>query len=718
MKDKKRAVAVIPYIVVAGLTVIILCILYGGIDIHRPIVYDGDGVSATYLIKTIKDTGWFLENPWVGGIYGGNWGDYTMCDNLSFFLVKLLSLFSDNCFLMYNMFYFLTYVLVALTAFGVFRVLKVNTVAGTTGALLYSFLAFHQFRAPHIWLTPYFMVPLGLLVAIWIAADSYGIDGLKGRSLFCNKKVIASAVILFLCAFTGFYYAFFTCIIVFMAGVILLLKKASVRRVLFILSGLGIVALGVLTNVFPSLIYWMQNGLNEKSELLTRAITDPEYYSLKMVQLLLPRQGHRLPAFAQIAGDYHTYFFLNNENHTATLGMVAGLGFLILLLLLFKRNLRQKYVEEIKWLNLGIFLTATIGGIGEIFSMFVSTPMRCYNRLSIYIAFLSLLFLALSATDLLVKVRRVHIRRILCAGISLVVLGVGIWDQTTDFGMEAQAAATQSFDSDREFIQKIEEKLPADSMVFELPVVGFPSEGYYDMYKGYMHSNQIIWSYGGMQGREEHCWETNLMNYPVDEFLDHICYAGYQGLYVDSLIYTEKGLDFNLFLQKVGMYLLEQPMISADGRLYFWDLRGYQQQKAAVLGEKEVKRRQALEYNVVTSYESGFSEKVETLEGYSRWSDMISTIEIIYHGEEPCKAYLEGTVYSGYGEKSNLKVSANGNEQTIPFNNAGKEIHIPIELHKGTNVITFTSDAVDIQVEGQPQVRNFKIDSPVLRFEE
>lgn len=238
------------------------------------------------------------------------------------------------------------------------------------------------------------------------------------------------------------------------------------------------------------------------------------------------------------------------------------------------------------------------------------------------------------------------------------------------------------------------------------------------MYKGYMHSNQIIWSYGGMQGREEHCWETNLMNYPVDEFLDHICYAGYQGLYVDSLIYTEKGLDFNLFLQKVGMYLLEQPMISADGRLYFWDLRGYQQQKAAVLGEKEVKRRQALEYNVVTSYESGFSEKVETLEGYSRWSDMISTIEIIYHGEEPCKAYLEGTVYSGYGEKSNLKVSANGNEQTIPFNNAGKEIHIPIELHKGTNVITFTSDAVDIQVEGQPQVRNFKIDSPVLRFEE
>lgn len=716
MKGKKGILALIPFVLVAGMTVVVLCILYNGIDLTRPIIYKGDGVSATYLVKTIKDTGWFLHNPWVGGKYGGNWADYTMCDNLSFLLIKLLSLFFDNCFQIFNLFYFLTFVLVSLTAYGVFRALKVNTVVGMAGALLYSFLAYHQRRVSHIWLTPYFMVPLGILVGIWIATDHYRVDELKGKALFCSKKIWASVVILFLCAFTGFYYAFFTCIVICIAGVILCLKKINVRRVLFVLSGLGVVCLGVLANVYPSLIYWIRHGTNMESELVIRSASDAETYALKLVQLLMPRLDHREGVLAGMAQNYFTKFPLTNENETATLGIVAGISFVFLLLLLFKTKVRRKYVEEIKLLNLGIFITATIGGIGSVFNLVVSTPMRCYNRLSIYIAFLALLYAALTATDLLAKIRRKHIRTVVCIGMSLVVLVVGLWDQTTSFGMAEQAVATQSFDSDREFVQKIEEIMPQNSMIFQLPVIKFPSGGSYELYKGYMHSSHTIWSYGGMQGREEDRWETNLMNYPVNEFLDHLCYAGYRGLYVDSQFFIQMGFDFDMFLQKMGMSISEPAIASADGRLYFWDLTGYYEQITAVLGEEMIKQQETLEYKVFTNYDSGFFDKEETLEGISRWAEKKSKMVIRYKGKEPCRCVLVGTVYSGYEEKSELKISVNGRKQVVSFDKTGTEIQIPIELHRGSNVITFTSDAEDVKIEDQASAQNFRLASPILRY--
>lgn len=716
MRGKKGVLALIPFVLVAGMTVVILCILYNGIDLTRPMVYTGDGVSATYLVKTIKETGWFLQNPWVGGIYGGNWADYTMCDNLSFLLIKLLSLFSDNCFEIFNLFYFLTFILVSLTAYGVFRAFKVNTAVGIVGALLYSFLAYHQKRLPHIWLTPYFMVPLALLVGIWIAADHYRVDELKGKALLCSKKIWASIVILFLCAFTGFYYAFFTCVVICIAGVILCLKKINVRRVLFVLSGLAVVCVGVLANVYPSLLYWIQHGANTESELMNRSVSDAETYALKLVQLLMPRLDHRAGAFSKLAQYYFTRFPLCNENETATLGIIAGISFLLLLLLLFKAKAGRKYVEEIKLLNLGIFLTAMIGGIGSIFNLCISTPMRCYNRLSIYIAFLALLYAALAATDLLAKIRRKHIRMVVCIGMSLVVLGAGLWDQTVSFGVAEQNAATQSFDSDREFIQRIEEIMPENSMIFQMPVIKFPSGISYELYKGYMHSSHTIWSYGGMQGREEDRWETNLMNYPVNEFLEHLCYAGYRGLYVDSQLFIQMGLDFNQFHYKMGLSVSEPAIASADGRLYFWNLTGYYEQLTAVLGEKAIKRQEKLEYKVITDYDSGFFDKEETVEGISRWSEKKSKLVIRYKRKKKIRCVLQGTVCSGYEEKSDLKISVNGSTQVVSFDATGTEIQIPIELHRGSNVITFVSDAKDVDTEDQTPARNFRLASPILRY--
>lgn len=596
MKAGKWFGKTIPYMIAAVLTVVVLCILYNGIDLARPIVYSGDGVSATYLVKTINDTGWFSVNPFVGGVFGGNWGDYTMCDNLSFLIVKFLCLFSDNCFLVFNLFYFSTFVLVSVTAYGALYHLGVNRVVSVAGALLYSFLAYHQQRLPHIWLTPYFMVPLTILVGIWIATDAYGTEDWKGWKLFRGKKVIASLVILFFSAFTGFYYAFFTCAVICIAGVILLLKKVRPKRILLVGGALFTVCAGVLVNVYPSLLYWMENGTNAKSELVLRSASDAEFYALKLTQLLMPRLGHRAPPLNKIATWYFGAFFLNNENNTATLGIVAGCGFILLLVLLFKNWSRIPYITEIKLLNLGIFLTAIIGGVGGVFSLLVSTPMRCYNRLSIHIAFLSLLCVGLFATWLLEKIKRVPVRRTVCIAGSLAVLVFGIWDQTQNFGEAEQAVVTASFDSDRAFVQEIEKKMPAGTMVYQLPLIQFPSGTSYELFKGYMHSTQTVWSYGGMQGREEDVWETGLSEYAVGDFLEHICYGGYRGLYIDKQLFSERTGDFDAYCQQLQAYVTDPPIVSGDGRLYFYDLTRYYEGLAERLGKEETARREKAEY--------------------------------------------------------------------------------------------------------------------------
>lgn len=716
MKGKKWIGEIILYGSVVALTIAILCILYYGIDITRPLIYSGDGISATYLVKTINDTGWFIENPFVGGRYGGNWADYVMSDNLSFLLVKFFCLFSNNCFQIFNWFYFSTFILVALTSCVVFRCLKVNRAVAAAGSLLYTFLAYHQMRLSHIWLTPYFMVPLVMLVGIWIASDAYGVDEWTAKKWICERKWMASIVVLFLSAFTGLYYAFFSCIIICISAVILFLKKISWRRILLIFGSMAAVCAGIIANVYPSLIYWMQNGQNENSELAIRSASDAEVYALKMIQLLMPRVGHRLEALSHMAVTYFQEFPLNNENQTATLGIVSGIGFVLLLVLLFRTKLKTKYLSEIKLLNVGVFLTAVIGGIGGVFSFLISSPMRCYNRLSIYIAFLSLLALALLSTQLLGKIERKAVRRAVCILACAVITAVGIWDQTENFGADRQMLETKSFDSDRNFVQTIEQKMPAGAKIYQLPFIRFPSGGSYELYKGYMHSTQTVWSFGGMQGREEDIWETSLTNFSIAELLEHLCFAGYSGVYLDQSLFAERNMDFALYVQRIKMLVGEEPLISEDQRLYFYDLTGYNARLKEALGKKSVRQRKRMEYKVLTEYSQGFYEKEETLIGISRWGQKEGKITITCKGRDRSGFALEGTLYSGYKEKSQMIITINGEKHTVMFNNDGAGFSIPVRLKEGKNTITFESNARDIEKRGEQRKLNFNLANPILRY--
>lgn len=728
---KKCMLAVLPYCVVVLLTIATLAYLYSGIDMTRPLIYQGDGISASYLVKTINDTGWFSYNPYTGGVFGSNYLDYISCDNLSFFIVKIICQFTNNVFLVYNLFYFLTFILVSITSLMAFRALKVNTKLSIVLSLLYSFIAYHQLRISHIWLTAYFMIPLSIVVALWIASDAFGWNELTFKNMWRNKKVIASIIILFLSAFVGScYYAFFSCCIICVAGVITLLKKVYWKKIIAICVALFSVVAGVIVNIYPSLVYWAQNGTNKESELAIRSLADPEFYGLKLMQLLMPRLNHRIPFLAGKAQTYMITYPCNNENTSSTLGLIGTIGFICLILLLFRKKEKLKYVEELKYINIGVFLIATIGGIGALFSYFVPSPMRCYNRLSLYIAFLCFIYLGIFLTNAFSKIRKKMWRQVVCVILCIIMLFVGLYDQTVNVTFTDQSYATIDFDNDKAFIQSIEKVTKKGTKVFQLPYMKFPSGVTYELFKGYMHSTDTVWSYGGMQGREEDLWESSLTNYSANELLTHLCYGGYLGLYIDKTLFTTydvNGINVETFVSKVAEILGQTPMISENGRLVFFDLTDYCNKIKSSTDKDLFQLLKKREYKVRMKYEeaggvyqspTGFYARAESELSSQRWAKPNAKITITNDTKKTLKYIMTMTVYSDYKKESNLTIAAGNTIKDYKISKKGTLVQFEFSLKPGDNTVSFGCDAPVMKRNNDARGVNFLVVNPAFLYRE
>ncbi len=554
------------YLVLFVLISGVLVLLYRNVNISYPMVYSGgDEMGIYYLAKTIRENGTTIITPMEAGASVGDMMDYPYSDKLSFVLVKVISLFTDNPYLTINLFYFLCFHLIGAFALFACRKLKLDRIPALLAALLYAFTPYIQMRYAHIWLVPFFMIPLACLMGVWIIEGKFLHEdtGCMNRPLIWKYMIPA-----FFCAFTGLYYAFFSCAIFAVAMVIRMLivrKKGMLLHEIYPCLFIAAAIAGVLTNVLPNMVYWMMNGTNPGSELVLRSVSDAETYALKMTQLLLPRSGHRIGRLALLANKYSSYYPLVNENSTASLGLIGSVGFVISL---FRLLMRKKEDHAVSALNLSAFLIGTIGGLGGLISVFVNIPMRCYNRISVVIMFLSLV----TAMSLLGKLKT-KISRPLYIPLCVLLACGGIFDQTVTNGKIDYSA----YESNRDFINLIEEKLETGDRVYELPYDNWPSplvRGSYILHTGYTESEGIDWSYGSMQGRSEACWQEYVSGLGAKEMVETLKQSSYNGLYLDRILCERKDGE-EITLQRIRDLtdaIGTEPIISEDGRLYFWVL--------------------------------------------------------------------------------------------------------------------------------------------------
>jgi hypothetical protein len=579
----------IPYIIATVICLLILVVLYRfwRVNFTVPFNYNGDSLTVGVGIKGIVENGWYLHNPSVGMPTGLFLNDYPNADFMYWAMIRILAVFTSNWALIFNLFILIAYPLVTLTSLYVFKHLKFSTTTAIVASLLYTYLPFHWWRATgHVFLAIYFVVPLVVLVAIWLSTGEVTFFTLRKRrdketSTSNKPRAIAACVILVLIGCSGLYYAFFAAFFLALAGIISYSKRKDITALWTTGVMLLIVVSVIVLNISPFIAYRVQNGANP--EAVVRGYTGSEVYALKITQLLLPVPGHWVPYLAQVRADYDRVAPLVNENSTASLGFIGSLGFLFLLgWLFFAHGKDVKWlpfsVNDISLFNIGAVLLGTIGGLGMVLTlglagMGLPPPLRAWNRISVYIAFFSFIAVAVCLDYIRKNLKKRHLVALFYV-IAVFVLVFAMFDQIQRGGRDNQFVIAE-YQMDNVFVSRIEKTLPARSMIFQLPYMQFPENGPlnkmmdYDLFRGYLHSKNLRWSYGAVNGREGSFWQKKVSRLQTPDMVKEISAKGFRGIYIERLGYEDNGQNIEQQLQGI---LHTQPLVNGDKTIAFYKI--------------------------------------------------------------------------------------------------------------------------------------------------
>ena len=530
-------------------------------DIRVPFSYSGDGTLNLTLIKTVMERGWFYENPRLGAPSGQELYDYPVLsgDGLHVVFFWLAGLFTDDPSLVMNVFFVLTFPVTAVVTYLVVRRLAVGPEVALVIAVLYTLTPYHFMRGEvHLFLAAYYVVPIGAYLALSV---------LDGRARIGLATAALAALVAF--ASGSFYYAAFTVLLVAVAA--LLRFFASRDRRAFLPAGfvVGVILAVSLVQLAPTIVYRVANGTNE--EVAKRYWFESENYSLRLTQLLLPVDGHRIDALASRKAEY-TEQIPQNEGRAATLGIVASVGFLWLLAVVLLAvvgawpGVIARY-RGIAALTLASVLVATTGGLATLLAV-VWPQIRAWNRLSIFIAFFALL-----AVGLLLESLRPRLPALGFGALLAGLLVLGALDQTSPFFIPPHAGLAADYRADQSWYRSVEGRLAEGASVVQLPHEPFPEpplgpRPIYEPAKGYLHTSDLRWSWGAMRGRPDD-WSALYATRPAAELVPAAREAGFEAIVVDKLAYPDGGVATESDLRRV---LGTEPERGPEGRYLLWRL--------------------------------------------------------------------------------------------------------------------------------------------------
>jgi len=630
--------------VIGGLALLILAVLYRLWDAHfgipfsylgpnrSPLVYAPDAPFYLMMEKGAIDHGWFLTNPSLGYPFGQSLHDIPHgLDNLNLLVLQVLGWVFGNPFTAVNVFFLLTFVGIAVAAYLVLRRLGVSRFTGAAMALLYTFLPYHFARGTaHLLLSAYWLVPVAglLLVAVTsekppFTRDADG-DGARGWKVSLRGK--SSILYLLACAglaSTGSYYGAITLTLLVPVVIVDYLARRRTRVLASGAIAVGAILVVMVLNLAPTFVYWAQHGRNP--DVVKRGPSETEVNGLKISQLLLPVEDHRIQPLAEIQAD-STRFSVLDAERGQQLGAIGAVGFIGLLGAVLISARRRRNDDDgrdgdprpppalddddseplaptgdvIRVFGVATIVALLVGatsGISLIIAGIGISEIRSWNRVSIFIAFFALATVGFGIDWIRRRLPdRAWRTPVTVAALALLVL-VGVLDQVAPNVVPDYTAAQERFDSDKAFFAKVERELPKGSAVFDLPYQFFPESGIvngvgpYDQVRGYLHTDGLKWSWGGVIGSDAD-WAAAAAQQPsTEELLDRISAVGFSGIVLDRRGDVDHARETAL-TQNLGPPVYE----SRDGTLAFWDTREWARDARQRLGAAgfAAKRAEAL----------------------------------------------------------------------------------------------------------------------------
>jgi phosphoglycerol transferase len=588
---------------------------------RAPYAFGPDAPFYLMIVKGAIDHGWFLDNPSLGYPFGQALHEFPQSlDNLNLLVLQVIGWVTGDAFVTVNVFFLLTFAGVSVSAFLVGIRLGLSRLAAATVALLFTFLPYHFARGtPHLLLSAYWLVPVAayLLVRVVSPQPPFTVDADTPRGWRVSLRSRSAVLWLLACAglaSTGSYYAAITLTLVVLVTLVDLVARRDLRVAASAGVAVGAIAVVIIVNLLPTFVYWADNGRNP--DLVQRGPSETEVNGLKISQLVLPVEGHRIDAFADIQADSTRFSVIDGERGQA-LGLLAAAGLVAVvgaaLVAVRRRPAGDRPdtdpVERRAGAVLRVFgiatlagiLVAAVSGLSLVISGIGIKEIRSWNRISVFLGFFGLVAVGFGIDWVRRRLPDRPWRTPVTVAALALVVGVGVLDQFSPLATPEYEETAARFDSDRRFFGRVERTLPASAAVFNLPYVYFPEAGVrdrvgpYDSARGYLQTDELRWSWGGVVGTEAD-WVASAVRQPTDEMLDRLVAVGFTGLVFDRRSDAGGGLRGPALDLELGGPDFESP----DGTLAFYDLRPWARDARDRLGADGLaeQRRQALRARV------------------------------------------------------------------------------------------------------------------------
>jgi hypothetical protein len=439
-------------------------------------------------------------NHRLGAPSNANWNDFPMYDAPLLFLFGMVARCTD-LLTAANLMILFGHLTSAAGFYFACRLLRLDRVWASAGALIWSFSCYHAWRGlGHVCLAYDYAVPVAV-VCSWLLAARHKVR--MGDRLF------------WLCAALGILIGQGNPYNLNMWLQLLCLSTALrfVRWRAWDDVALGVRLAGIAVLSFlasDANHFWnvLQHGGNPTG--LQRGYYMAELYALKPIELLLPPAWHHIGILADFSKSYRGGVGVRGEAGSAYLGIVGAVSLLWLgaeFALRLARPFKQTrwcplHLPQCAWIT----LYSVMGGGNCLVALFGLPYWRAGNRFSIWILAICLLFLVSRVSRILR-----NWKTLFRCGVASMLTGLAIFDQFGLPSSDGPAQMTRRVRNDRHFAQALERRLPT-GMVFQLPVMDFIDAlpvfncKPYDLTRPYLWTKTVRFSHGAILGRPEDLW--------------------------------------------------------------------------------------------------------------------------------------------------------------------------------------------------------------------
>ena len=659
--------------------------------------------DASYYLATVKDVvsghGWFWHNGDLAAPFGQESYDFAapFGDTVHYVVVWLLGLALGDPVLVFNAFFLLCFALIAVITYVVLRDLGAARPAALVAGVLFALLPYHLLRhQAHLFLTSYYAIPL----AVWLV-----VAVCEGRRLIDRAAPRRSLLVVAVCLVVGSasnYYAVFALLVLLSVVPVAALARGSRAIAVQGAAVVAVVGASFLLSHAPAIIHPLVNGPNDA--VAKRQPGESELFGLKLAYMVIPRPEHRVPALARRGQSYLKKTPLHSEGFEPALGTTATLGLLCALVILLMTGLanpaasaRRSRIAIAGAVALTSFLIGTIGGGSTLIAFELTAQVRAWNRLALVIAFAALMTVALLLTAIGARLRA-RGRPPWALGVLAAAVGiVGVADQTSPKDAPAYAAVAAAWKNDDDFVTAMEARLPERAKVLQLPYMSYPEHGAlngmadYDLFKGYLHSEDLRWTYGAVRGRPSD-WLAARQALPPEQLATAAAAAGFGAVYVDLAGYADRGAAVTAALTE-----LTGPGgsgRSADGRLQFFDLRPVAARLAAktTAGERAALAA-ALVHPVALGHGDGFYYQEVDGQTPFRWAGRDARLTLDNPQPGRRSVQLTATLFGGAATPSTVTVTLpDGARRTLSATSGGTRVSLPLTLQRGDSSVRLQTD--------------------------